>query len=80
MLYKDVGNLSVFVLSHVFKEHISKIEELPRYSGFSFISDAGGILGVFLGISFWSIYSDLIGPIIGKFERYLKPKNNLIKG
>ena len=46
-------------------------EEIPRYTLISFISDAGGIAGVFLGFSFWSLHSILIAPLVAKLEANL---------
>ena len=56
---------SMIVIDYFQKETIIKVEELPRYTVISFISDVGGILGIFLGVSFWSIY-DFVAPILQK--------------
>ena len=55
----------MIVIDYFQKETIIKVEELPRYTVISFISDVGGILGIFLGVSFWSIY-DFVAPILQK--------------
>ena len=63
---------SVLLLSHVHKKQITKVEEMTRYTIVSCISDIGGILGIFLGISFWSIYSDFIAPFLDRIENSLR--------
>ena len=53
---------------HEVKRVINKLEEKHRYTIISFISDVGGICGVFLGISFWSIYEVWIIPLLKKVQ------------
>ena len=36
----------------------------------------GGAIGIFVGISFWSIYDDIFGPWIEWFERIFGKKFN----
>ena len=59
---------SMLVINHVFEKTIKKIEEMPKHTPISLISDIGGILGIFLGFSFLSIHSALIGPLLEKLE------------
>ena len=59
---------SIVVIMHELKRVILKLEEKPRYTIISFISDIGGICGVFLGISFWSIYEVLVVPLLKKMQ------------
>jgi hypothetical protein len=47
---------SIILVTHVPKPTIKRFEEKPRVTAITFISDVGGIIGVFLGISFWSVY------------------------
>ena len=65
---------SVMVINHVLNDQIKKTLESPRYTTISFISDVGGILGVFLGVSFWSIHTAVIQPIVRKIENGIRSK------
>ena len=73
------GNSSSFIaVTHVPKQTIKILEEKPRYTAITFISDVGGILGVFLGISFWSVYQIIIFPIVDKLQRVLLTNDKLL--
>ena len=54
-----------------FKDTIIKVEESPRYTITTFISDVGGILGIFLGLSFWSMYG-FVAPMLQKLAQKRK--------
>ena len=45
--------------------------EQPVYTAICFISEVGGILGIFGGISFWSVYKLTISPLITKLKQQL---------
>ena len=64
----DSNSSSFIVVTHVPKPTIKILEEKPRYTAITFISDVGGICGVFLGISFWAIYQMIIFPLMDKLE------------
>ena len=55
---------SVLIIKHTKASKIIQHEEVLEYDLATMISDAGGIVGLFIGISFWSIYVDLVGPIL----------------
>ena len=75
----DSSNSSSFIMvTHVPKPTIKILEEKPRYTAITFISDVGGILGVFLGISFWSVYQIIIFPIVDKLQRVLLTNDKLL--
>lgn len=48
-----------------------------KYTVITFISDVGGILGIFIGFSFWSVHSALIAPIFKRFESKKKSDYDL---
>ena len=64
----DSNFSSLIMVTHVPKPTIMTLEEKPRYTAITFISDVGGICGVFLGISFWTIYQMIIFPLVDKLE------------
>ena len=61
------GTLLMF--NHVKQSTYSKHQEEYTYNGQSYISDVGGISGIFLGFSFWSFYELLIQPFIRKIKK-----------
>jgi hypothetical protein len=63
---------SILIINHVKADRISVIKEVPQYTTLTFIGDAGGIVGIFLGVSFLSIYEDLIGPLIERIQAVIK--------
>ena len=68
---------ALIYVSHVPKPTIRRLEEVHRYTAISFISDVGGICGVFLGISFWSIYQVLFLPVLNQLQNLYQKKNRL---
>ena len=65
----DSNSSSLLYITHTPDRTIKMTEERPKYTIISFISDVGGICGVFLGISFWSIYNILIFPMLNKLQK-----------
>ena len=63
-LFMENNSSSAILVTHVPKATIKRFEERPRVTAITFISDVGGIIGVFLGISFWSIYQIIIFPLV----------------
>ena len=55
--------LPIILISHKKADTIVQLEEVPEYDLSRLISEVGGIVGIFLGLSFWSIYLDFIAPI-----------------
>ncbi len=51
---------SILVIKHSKFMKITIEEEIMEYTLQTMISDIGGLVGIFLGISFWSIFDDLI--------------------
>ena len=67
-------NGSIIVLGHNKAPQIKIFREDFKYTAMSFIGDVGGIVGIFIGLSFWSIYSDLISPFLSKMFTFLYSK------
>ena len=59
---------TLLIINHVKQSTYSNHQEKYYYDGQSYISDVGGISGIFLGISFWSFYETLIQPFINKVK------------
>ena len=74
----EIGqNTSSFILiNHLQKRAIQKFEESLKYTVITFISDVGGILGIFLGFSFWSIHATAIIPLLKKI---FKPSSSEVQ-
>ena len=67
---EGLNNWGMITINHVRTKNVRKNEELPVYTGITFISDVGGILGIFLGFSFWGFALDMIiTPILQKFRQ-----------
>ncbi len=47
---------SVLYLRHVRSDTLLVHEEVPEFTVESLISDIGGLTGIFLGLSFWSLF------------------------
>ena len=60
---------TLLIINHVKQSTYSKHQEKYYYDGQSYISDVGGISGIFLGFSFWSFYELLIQPFIRKIKK-----------
>ena len=72
-LFMENNSSSLILVTHVPKATIKRFEEKPRVTAITFISDVGGIIGVFLGISFWSIYQIIIFPLLVELQcKYLQ--------
>ena len=59
---------SMLVINHLVQKTVKTVKEEPKYTTITFISDVGGILGIFLGFSLWSIHSAIIAPFVKKLE------------
>ena len=60
---------SILVVSHVEQDRFPARAEMYAYTFYKFICDIGGISGVFLGISFWTIYEAVIAPLCQRCSR-----------
>ena len=71
--YKN-SNGSIFILSHTKPDKVLFNQEVYRYDGMMFISDSGGVIGLFLGYSFWSIYELIVEPLYFYLVKRAKKK------
>ena len=62
-------NGSVLVIGHIKAPQIKTFKEVYQYDAMSFMGDAGGIIGLFLGFSILSIYEELMKPLLLKMEK-----------
>ena len=62
-------NPTVLMFKHSKMTKIIQHEEIMEYDGTHLISDVGGIVGVFVGISFWNIYLNFLGPLLQKLQK-----------
>ena len=60
---------SVLMFKHSKMTKIIQHEEIMEYDGTHLISDVGGIVGVFVGISFWNIYLNCLSPLLQKLQK-----------
>ena len=69
----DLNLTTILILTHVKSKKILKMNEVYQYSALQFIGDSGGTIGVFVGMSFYSIYLDLME----FFKAKISSKNNI---
>ena len=62
-------NPTVLMFKHSKMTKIIQQEEIMEYDGTHLISDVGGIVGVFVGISFWNIYLNCLSPLLQKLQK-----------
>merc|ERR1712062_20284 len=56
------------VINHQRQKTVIQHEEIMDYGFVNFLSDTGGIIGLWIGLSFWGLYQDVIEPIIQRLE------------
>ena len=66
------STIPAILINHQKVTEVKQYQEVLEYNGNKFIGDAGGIIGIFVGLSFWSIYGDFIAPIISFIERWIQ--------
>ena len=59
---------TILLLTHVKSKKISKMNEVYQYSALQFIGDSGGTIGIFVGMSFYSVYMDLMEFFVAKIS------------
>ncbi len=63
---------SLLVIKHNKEARIKVTEQIYKYSPQSFIAEVGGVVGIFLGLSFWSIYSGISFPLQRKLIQIME--------
>ena len=68
----DVGaKIPGIVIRHEKRRKIILNEEVYEYGMIRVISEVGGIIGIFVGLSFLSIFTDIVIPIVVKITKHL---------
>ena len=62
--YENTSQISLVVISHQKSKLVIQKEEVLEYDVQRLISEVGGIVGIFVGLSFWSLFLELIIPVI----------------
>ena len=65
---------TILILTHVKSKKILKMNEVYQYSALQFIGDSGGTIGIFVGMSFYSVYLDLMEFLMAKIRDLQKNK------
>ena len=68
---------SVLIIKHTKTSKITQYVEVLEYDLGTMISDTGGILGLFIGISVWSIYVDFVGPILRQIRIFIQKRTTM---
>ncbi len=71
---EDNSAHSIYVVRHYSNMDIDSVEEIVKYSSETFIAEVGGVVGIFLGLSFWGLYEIVALPLLKKAGLYLWPK------
>ena len=64
------------MINHQKSNKIIQHEEVLEYDLAKFVSDSGGTVGIFVGLSFWSIFVDFISPVIEWIENQHQNKKS----
>jgi hypothetical protein len=67
---------SLLIINHIAVDHVALKEEIPLYTAISYIGDVGGIVGIFLGMSFWSTFEDYLSPLLAQVQARLTKNKN----
>ena len=70
--YDEMTKIPMVILKHNVPRKIVYNKEVYEYDMTRIISEAGGIVGIFVGLSFWSIYTDFALPILIRVGKYLE--------
>ena len=70
--YDEMTKIPMVILKHNVPRKVVYNKEVYEYDMTRIISEAGGIVGIFVGLSFWSIYTDFVLPILTSIGKYLE--------
>ena len=62
----------ILVIKHMKRPKITVHKEVIAYTFGDFLSDVGGLMGMFLGASFWSIYELTLRPLLHSIGHRIK--------
>ena len=71
----DISLIPGIMISHEKSQTIMQHEEVMEYDAIRLISDVGGIVGIFVGLSFWSLYLDFLAPLLSWAENKMQNTN-----
>ena len=71
------ASTSLLLVKHSKEPKIRVVQQVLKYSSQSFIAEVGGVVGIFLGLSFWSLYVILLQPLLNRLTKMAltKPDN-----
>ena len=67
----DLDRTSAVMIMHMKNKKTKQYRQRYQYDILQFVGDVGGTIGIFLGLSFWSIYQD----VIDRFITYILIRN-----
>ena len=70
----DMDTTSAVVIMHMKDMKNKQYRQRYQYDVLQFVGDVGGTIGIFLGLSFWSIYQDVIDRFITYILNHNKNK------
>ena len=70
--HNEITQVPMVIFKHEVPRKMVYNNEVYEYDTTRIISEAGGIVGIFVGLSFWSIYSDFVLPILTRVGKYLE--------
>ena len=67
----DPNTTSILILNHAKTNKLLKWTEVYQYTFLDFIGDSGGTVGIFVGLSLYSIYLELMEQFYKKMKAAL---------
>ena len=73
IVQSSTSSSSLLVIKHSKESKIRVVQQIQKYSSQSFIAEVGGVVGIFLGLSFWSIHMILLQPLLERLANVTLP-------